>query len=168
MSRGERGGAVAGVVVSEGLGGFFFDDQAAIRAGAVADGDVGRCAEILQRLERAAAPHRLRVEHPIHASAREEQIAALGELRALLRSRGATVQLVAGEWANTAGDIHRFAVAGAADLVQIKTPTSARSTTPSTRSSTAGRTASARCSAAAARRPSSPRAPPPISASPPA
>jgi methylaspartate ammonia-lyase len=90
--------------------------------GAVADGDVGRCADILQRLERAAAPHRLRVEHPIHASGREEQIAALGELRALLRSRGSTVQLVADEWANTAEDIHRFAVAGAADLVQIKTP----------------------------------------------
>jgi methylaspartate ammonia-lyase len=90
--------------------------------GAVVAGDVDRSAEILQRLERAAAPHQLRVEHPIHAPGRDVQIEILGELSSLLRSRGATVQFIADEWANTAEDIHLFAASGAVDLIQIKTP----------------------------------------------
>jgi methylaspartate ammonia-lyase len=90
--------------------------------GAVVAGDVARSADILQRLERAAAPHQLRVEHPIHAPSRDAQIAILGELSSLLRSRAATVQLIADEWANTAEDIHVFAAAGVVDLIQIKTP----------------------------------------------
>jgi methylaspartate ammonia-lyase len=88
----------------------------------VVAGGTARTADILQRLESAARPHQLRVEHPLHAPDRDAQIAVMRELRGILRERGSSVQLIADEWANTAEDIHEFAAAGAADLIQIKTP----------------------------------------------
>ena len=39
-----------------------------------------------------------------------------------LAERGCAVELIADEWANTLDDIRRFADAGAADFVQVKTP----------------------------------------------
>lgn len=85
--------------------------------GVVAGGDVGATAEIISSLERAAGPLQLRIEQPIHGRTREEQI----ELLAALRGRTGA-QIVADEWANTLEDIRAFADAGAADLIQIKTP----------------------------------------------
>ena len=67
----------------------------------------------------AAEPFALRVEHPLDAGSREAQIRALAALRAEL---GGRVQLVADEWANTVDDIRAFNAAGAADVIQIKTP----------------------------------------------
>lgn len=90
--------------------------------GAEAGGSTMATADILQCLERAAAPHQLRIEHPIHASNRDEQIQVMSALRNHLRARGSRVQIIADEWANTAEDIHLFAAAGATDLIQIKTP----------------------------------------------
>ncbi|MFJ4170748.1 methylaspartate ammonia-lyase [Paenarthrobacter sp. NPDC089714] len=90
--------------------------------GLEAGGTIFGTADILQRLEMAAAPHQLRIEHPIHAANRDEQICMMSALRSELRSRGSRVQLIADEWANTADDVHRFATAGATDLIQIKTP----------------------------------------------
>ena len=71
-----------------------------------------------------------------------------------LRARGSRVQIVADEWANTVDDIRAFNAAGAADVVQVKTPDLGACTTPSTRCSTAARTASSPTSAAPATRPS--------------
>jgi len=85
--------------------------------GAVAGGNVEAAVEILASLERAAGPLRLRIEQPINGRTREEQI----ELLAALRGRTG-VQIVADEWANTLDDIRAFVEAGAADLIQIKTP----------------------------------------------
>ncbi|MGW3507141.1 methylaspartate ammonia-lyase [Streptomyces sp. NPDC000994] len=79
-------------------------------------------ADIIIRLEAAAAPYPLRIEHPLDAGGRDAQIDQLGALRKLLAERGSMVRLIADEWANTAEDIHAFAAAGAADMVQIKTP----------------------------------------------
>jgi len=90
--------------------------------GVEAGGSVDRTADILQSMEKAAGPHQLRVEHPIDGGSRDGQIAVMRALRQVLRQRGSRVQLVADEWANTAEDIHLFASAGAADLIQIKTP----------------------------------------------
>lgn len=90
--------------------------------GVEAEGSIEKTADILQRLERAAGPHELRIEHPIDAGSRDGQIEVLGALRRLLRERGSRVGIVADEWANTAEDIHLFVTAQAADLVQIKTP----------------------------------------------
>jgi methylaspartate ammonia-lyase len=67
----------------------------------------------------AAEPFALRVEHPFDAGSREAQIAGMVALRARL---GGRVALVADEWANTVDDIRAFNRAGAADVVQIKTP----------------------------------------------
>jgi len=90
--------------------------------GVAAGGSVERTADILQEMEEAAGPHQLRVEHPIDGGSRDGQIAVMSALRQVLARRGSGVQLVADEWANTAADIHLFAAAGAADLIQIKTP----------------------------------------------
>ncbi|EEA03426.1 Methylaspartate ammonia-lyase [Burkholderia sp. H160] len=90
--------------------------------GAVAGGSVEKTADIIQRLERAAGPHELRIEHPMDAGGRDAQIETLGSLRRLLKSRGSNAAIMADEWANTAEDIHLFATAGAVDMIQIKTP----------------------------------------------
>ncbi|MCP3720986.1 methylaspartate ammonia-lyase [Paraburkholderia sp. CNPSo 3281] len=90
--------------------------------GAVAGGSVETTADIIQRFERAAGPHELRIEHPMDAGGRDAQIETLGSLRRLLKSRGSKAAIMADEWANTAEDIHLFATAGAVDMIQIKTP----------------------------------------------
>ena len=90
--------------------------------GVEAEGSIEKTANILQRLEVAAGPHRLRIEHPIDAGSRAGQIEVMGELRRLLRERGSKVAIVADEWANTAEDIHLFLAAESVDLVQIKMP----------------------------------------------
>lgn len=90
--------------------------------GASAGGSIEATADIMERLERAAGPHRLRIEHPLDAGSRDGQIEALGALRRTLKSRGSKVAIIADEWANTADDVHLFAASGAADMVQIKTP----------------------------------------------
>lgn len=90
--------------------------------GLAAGGSIARTADIIERLEDAAGPHALRVEHPIDAGGRDLQIAALSALRAELTARGSRVQIIADEWANTLADIAAFVSAGAADLIQIKTP----------------------------------------------
>lgn len=74
------------------------------------------------RLEAAAAPYHLRIEHPLDAGSRDAQIHELATLRGRLRESGIRVDLVADEYANTCEDIAAFNVAGAADMVQIKTP----------------------------------------------
>jgi methylaspartate ammonia-lyase len=43
-------------------------------------------------------------------------------LREHLRAAGSNVRLVADEWANTVDDIREFNRAGAADVIQVKTP----------------------------------------------
>lgn len=90
--------------------------------GVEAGGSIPRTADILMRLEDAAGPHQVRVEHPIDAGSYDGQIATTGELRDLLRRRGSRVELVVDEWANTLDDIDGFVRAGATDLIQIKTP----------------------------------------------
>lgn len=83
---------------------------------------IPRIAEVLMRMEEAAAPFSLRVEHPLDAGSRGGQIDQLGLLREHLRTAGSTVRLVADEWANTVDDIREFNRAGAADMIQVKTP----------------------------------------------
>jgi len=90
--------------------------------GVCAQGSVETTAEIIARLEAAAAPWQLRIEHPIDAGSRDAQIRVMAQLRNRLAQRGCRVQIIADEWANTLEDIRCFAKAGAADLIQIKTP----------------------------------------------
>ncbi|MCK6191183.1 MULTISPECIES: methylaspartate ammonia-lyase [Pseudomonas] len=90
--------------------------------GAEAKGSLEHTANIIQRLERAAGAHELRLEHPIDAGSRDAQIETMAALRQMLKTRGSRVSIIADEWANTVEDVHLFAVAGATDMVQIKTP----------------------------------------------
>ncbi|MEY7848071.1 methylaspartate ammonia-lyase [Natrarchaeobius sp. A-rgal3] len=73
-------------------------------------------------LEEAAAPFPMQIEGPIDAGSREEQIDAMAELRDGLSEAGVDVPIVADEWCNTLADVQAFVDAGAADLVQVKTP----------------------------------------------
>jgi methylaspartate ammonia-lyase len=73
-------------------------------------------------LERAAAPYPLQVEGPMDAEGRADQIHAMAELREALSDAGVAVDLVADEWCNTLDDVRAFVDAGAADVVQVKTP----------------------------------------------
>ncbi len=90
--------------------------------GLIFDGDTGRIADYFARLARAAGPFALRVEGPIDLGSREAQCAGLANLRAELRRRGIPVGIVADEWCNTLDDTRLFADAGAADMIQVKTP----------------------------------------------
>ncbi|MFB6155151.1 MAG: methylaspartate ammonia-lyase [Haloferacaceae archaeon] len=73
-------------------------------------------------LEAAAGPYPLQVEGPMDAGGRAAQIRAMAELRDGLADAGVAVDLVADEWCNTFEDVRAFVDAGAADLVQVKTP----------------------------------------------
>jgi methylaspartate ammonia-lyase len=90
--------------------------------GIVAEQRLDDIADVLIRMEKAARPFALRVEHPLDAGARTGQIEKMAQLRRLLRSADSSVELVADEWANTIADIREFNRAGAADMIQIKTP----------------------------------------------
>jgi methylaspartate ammonia-lyase len=78
--------------------------------------------EAVLRMEMAADPFALRVEHPLDAGSCAGQIEQMAELRSRLSAAGSSVQLVADEWANTFAEIHEFNRNAAADMVQIKTP----------------------------------------------
>ncbi len=82
-------------------------------------GLLGPDVDTILAMAEAAQPFALRVEHPLDAGSREAQIHALRDLRERL---GGRVQIVADEWANTVDDIRAFNAAGAADVIQIKTP----------------------------------------------
>ncbi|RKD97256.1 methylaspartate ammonia-lyase [Halopiger aswanensis] len=73
-------------------------------------------------LEAAAAPYPIQIEGPMDAGGRAEQIHAMVELREGLADAGVGVDIVADEWCNTLEDVRAFVDAGAADLVQVKTP----------------------------------------------
>ena len=73
-------------------------------------------------LRDAAAPYPVQVEGPMDAGGRAEQIRAMAELHDGLADAGVGVDIVADEWCNTFDDVRAFVDAGAADLVQVKTP----------------------------------------------
>lgn len=79
-------------------------------------------AAYLKTLEEVAAPFQLRIEGPMDAGSKPEQIRCLAGLRQELEKEGCKVQLVADEWCNTFEDIKEFTDAKAGHMVQIKTP----------------------------------------------
>jgi methylaspartate ammonia-lyase len=90
--------------------------------GMVFGGDPVAMAGYLSHLGSIAAPFRLRIEAPMDAGSREAQIEAMAALRVALRERGSGVEIVADEWCNTLEDVRLFVDAGAADVIQVKTP----------------------------------------------
>ena len=73
-------------------------------------------------LAEAAAPYPIQIEGPMDVGNRADQIDAMVELREGLDEAGVDVDIVADEWCNTFEDVQAFVDAGAADLVQVKTP----------------------------------------------
>jgi methylaspartate ammonia-lyase len=78
--------------------------------------------EYFRELERAAGPHPIQLEGPMDAGGRGPQVEAMAELRDGLTDAGIEVDLVADEWCDTRDDVQAFVEAGAADVVQVKTP----------------------------------------------
>lgn len=76
----------------------------------------------LGRLEKEAAPLRLRLEGPVDMGSKEKQIETLVKLKSMLAAQGSRVEIVADEWCNTLEDVRDFVQAGAADMIQVKTP----------------------------------------------
>jgi methylaspartate ammonia-lyase len=91
-------------------------------AGLAFAGDLNAVADYLLRLEKAAAPHQLRIESPVDLGSRARQISGLARVRETVRQRGGNVAIVADEWCNTLDDIRAFTAAAACDMVQIKMP----------------------------------------------
>jgi methylaspartate ammonia-lyase len=81
-------------------------------------GSLERCAAYITRLGEVAAPFALRIEQPVHAASRAEQIEVLVTLRRLVEG----VELIADEWCNTLEDVQAFAQAGAGHMLQVKLP----------------------------------------------
>ena len=79
-------------------------------------------ADYLKRLSEAAKPFCLRIEGPMDAGGRQEQMEALRDLRRAVDARRIPVELVADEWCNTLEDIVYFADNKAGHMIQIKTP----------------------------------------------
>lgn len=73
-------------------------------------------------LAAAAEPYDLQIEGPMDEGSRSAQIDAMAALRSALSEAGIGVDLVADEWCDKFEDIQAFVDAGAADVVQIKTP----------------------------------------------
>ncbi|MDJ1433501.1 methylaspartate ammonia-lyase [Halostagnicola sp. A-GB9-2] len=78
--------------------------------------------EYFAALEDAADPYPIQIEGPMDVGDRTSQIEAMVELRDGLQEAGVGVDIVADEWCNTFEDVQAFVDAGAADVVQIKTP----------------------------------------------
>ncbi|MGB9961219.1 methylaspartate ammonia-lyase [Halobacterium sp. MBLA0001] len=76
----------------------------------------------VRELRAAAAPYPLQIEGPMDAGSREAQIDAMAELRDGLADAGVAVDIVADEWCDSRADVEAFVDAGAADVVQVKTP----------------------------------------------
>ena len=86
------------------------------------DHDLGQISDYLSRLEKAAAPFKLRLEGPVDMGSREKQIEGMLHLKEKLFARGCAVEIVADEWCNTLEDVREFVDAGAAHMIQVKTP----------------------------------------------
>lgn len=78
--------------------------------------------DYMESLAAAAAPYGLQIEEPVDVGSRTGQLERFRELRTGLRAADVPVEIVADEWCDTLADVKAFVDAGAADLVQVKTP----------------------------------------------
>lgn len=91
-------------------------------AGEVFDNDISKIADYLSLAVRASEPFPLRVEGPLQAGSREEQVGLMKRLTREADAREIPVELVADEWCNTLEDIDIFSSEKAGHMLQIKTP----------------------------------------------
>lgn len=91
-------------------------------AGEVFDNDIRKIADYLALAAKAAEPFSLRVEGPLQAGSREEQVVLMKRLTMEVDTRRIPVELVADEWCNTLEDIDIFSSEKAGHMLQVKTP----------------------------------------------
>jgi methylaspartate ammonia-lyase len=90
--------------------------------GNIFQNDIDATAEYIASLGRAAAPFKLRLEAPVDGGSRDETLELMIRLRKALETLDAEVETCADDWCNTLEDVRTFAEAGAADMIQVKTP----------------------------------------------
>jgi len=90
--------------------------------GRVFDQDMERTADYIVELAEAAKPYRLRLEAPVDDGSRDGTMRHMVALRTALKDRDSDAEICADDWCNTLDDVRLFAEAGAADMIQIKTP----------------------------------------------
>jgi methylaspartate ammonia-lyase len=90
--------------------------------GLIFHNDPGATAEYLAKLGQAAAPFKLRLEAPVDGGSRDETLDLMIRLKKALGALGSDVETCADDWCNTLEDVRLFAEAGAADMIQVKTP----------------------------------------------
>ena len=90
--------------------------------GSETNGDVEAMVRICEQLVEVSRPHAVQLESPILGEDADSTLQALHQLRAALTRHDIPLTIVADDWCNTIEDITRFLDAGAADLIQIKTP----------------------------------------------
>ncbi|MBB5157361.1 methylaspartate ammonia-lyase [Saccharopolyspora phatthalungensis] len=90
--------------------------------GRIFDADMHAVADYVVTLAAAAKPFKLRLEAPVDAGSRDGTMEQMAKLRAALRDRECDTEICADDWCNTLGDVRAFAEAGAADMIQVKTP----------------------------------------------
>jgi methylaspartate ammonia-lyase len=88
----------------------------------VFDDDLDRIGAYIERLAELADGLPLRIESPVIAGSRAEQIEALATLREHLDDGGSGAAVVVDEWCNTLDDIREFGAARAGHFVHIKVP----------------------------------------------
>ena len=84
--------------------------------------DLDRIGAYIVSLEKTLAPFKLRLEEPVDMGSKERQIETLVKLKEKLGHLGSEVEIVADEWCNTLADVRDFVDAGAAHMIQVKTP----------------------------------------------
>jgi methylaspartate ammonia-lyase len=90
--------------------------------GQLFENDPEATAEYIAALGQAAAPFKLRLEAPLDAGNRDDTLELMVRLKKALEALGSDVETCADDWCNTLADVRVFAEAGAADMIQIKTP----------------------------------------------
>jgi len=90
--------------------------------GIIFNNDVDKMFAYLLKVEKMAAPFKIRIEGPVDTGDREGTMRYAKVLTGMLEKAGSKLEIVADEWCNTLEDIKYFADNRAGQVIQIKTP----------------------------------------------
>ena len=90
--------------------------------GEIFDNDPARIVNYLGELYRVTRPFDLFIEMPVDMGDAAEQMRTMKAIRQGLAAQDTPVKLIIDEYANTLEEIRQWAVSGACDMVQVKTP----------------------------------------------
>ena len=90
--------------------------------GSFFDYNIPDMVDYFRKLEKESTPLDLMIEAPVEMETQSDQITMMKKLRDSLEKEEIRVKIIADEWCNTLEDVKRFVDAGAADIIQIKSP----------------------------------------------